>query len=107
MLKAIVIMNVKCCVHVLHNVYHACCGVLLLEPEAQNFQRITKERHMKLVFYVYGYGLSQKKNDNKQNVHTRKTASSTSLHNEYCKSREKTSVCPVPAFVPLTWKINL
>lgn len=44
MLKAIVIMNVKCCVHVLHNVYQACCDVLLLEAVAQNFQRITKEK---------------------------------------------------------------
>lgn len=88
-------MNVKCCVHVLHNVYQACCGVLLLDPGAQNFKRITKEKTHKASFLCAWIW------------HIRKTASGTSclIYTLNIAKVEKTHqfvLCPVPAFVPIT-----
>lgn len=44
-------MNVKCGVHVLHNVYQACRGVLLLAPgEPEYLEDIKKEKTQKASF---------------------------------------------------------
>lgn len=87
-------MNVKCCMHVLHNVYQACCDVLLstFDPRTLDFQsKQEKQSTNLLVLYL---NMAFKKT--KQHARVKSILHPTShLHTEYCKRREKSSVCPM------------